>query len=183
MNVSRIPTEFREAHALGFNNQDIAALFDISVSTVKRYKQALGLGSTDDRNNLGRLGEQLVADALTQQGMTVQTMPEGHPYDLMADGRRLEVKTSASSEEGRYRFRLNTRRSSNHAHYRYEKDFQQDSDFLVLVMVQEGCLEHLYYIPTAHCPPNLLVQPASPFCPYAPYRNAWPLLRAQALAA
>lgn len=183
MNLTLITPAFLEAHALGFNNQDIATLLDLSISTVKRYKRALGLSSNDLRNNLGKLGEQLVAHVLTQHGFTVQRMPEGHPYDLQTEAWRLEVKTSATAVKGSYRFRLNTRRSSNHAQYRYAKDFQRDSDFLLLAIVRETALEHLYCIPTVFWTPNLRVQPDSPFCPYASYRNAWYLLRAQAQAA
>lgn len=171
-----------ESHAQGLKNQPLADRLGVSLAQVKRYKKQLGLGSNDHRNTLGRRGEQLVTEALRRAGLEAVEMPHGHPFDLQSGSLRLEVKTSEKPQAGRYRFRLNTKRSSNHARYRYTKDFHADSDFLVLVIEKSGELQHLYCIPTALWKPNLWVQPDSPFCPYASFRNALHLLQ-MALAA
>lgn len=177
-----VTTLLLEGHTQGLKNQALADLVGVSLSQVKRYKQALKLGSNDHRNNLSRQGEQLVAEVLHQTGLPAVVMPYGHPFDIQSGLLRLEVKTSESSQEGRYRFRLNTKRSSNHARYRYTKGFQADSDFLLLAIEEGGELQHLYCIPTALWKSSLWVHPDSPFCPYASFRNALHLLRT-ALAA
>lgn len=104
-------------------------------------------------------------------------MPHGHRFDIQSGPLRLEVKTSEKPQEGRYRFRLNRKRGSNHARYRYHKDFHADSDFLLLAIEGGGELQHLYCIPTALWKSSLWVHPDSPFCPYASFRNAFHLLR------
>lgn len=175
--------ELSAAHAQGHTNQAIANHLGLSLSTVKRYKQRLGLGSNDARNTLGRQGEHLVAEVLTGLGLKVHVTPSGHPYDIQADGWRLEVKTSSTLVSGQYRFRLNSRRSSNHARYRYTKNYLFDSDFLLLAIVEDEVLQHLYCLPTAFGTPNLWVQPTSPFCPYAAYLGALHLLSAPSATA
>lgn len=166
-----------EAHAQGLKNQAIADLLGVSLAQLKRYKKALKLGSNDYRNNLGRQGEQLVAEALCRAGLPAVVMPHGHLFDIQSGSLRLEVKTSESPQKGRYRFRLSRKRGSNHARYRYPKDFQADSDFLMLAIEEGGELQHLYCIPTALWQSSLWVHPDSPFCPYASYRNTLHLLR------
>lgn len=173
---------FISAHAAGHKNQALAKQFHLHVSTVKRLKRRLGLGNNDPRNALGRLGELLVTQTLTAQGLAVTVMPEGHAFDLLVEGHRLDVKTSATPDGGGYRFRLNERRSSNHAAYQYAKTYQKDTDFLALAVVNAGNLTHLYVLPSALWQPSLRVHPDSPFCPYAAYREALGLLRPQVAA-
>lgn len=182
MSTSIDPHAFMAAHAAGLKNQELARKFRVHVSTVKRLKRSLHLGNNDPRNATGRLGEQLVAQQLATQGFSVTVMPEGHPFDLMVTGQRLEVKTSTTATGGAYRFRLHERRSSNHAAYRYDKAHQRDADLLALVIMQDGTLHYLYLLPIALWQPNVTVRPASPFCPYAPYQNAIHLLTAHRAA-
>ncbi|WP_146160669.1 hypothetical protein [Deinococcus arcticus] len=168
---------FVAAHAAGQKNQALARQFGLSVSTVKRLKQKLGLGNNDPRNTLGRLGERLLEQALKAQGFAVTIMAEGHAFDLLVEGQRLEVKTSATLKGNSCRFRLNERRSSNHAAYRYDKAYQRDADVLALVVIEEGALKQLYLLPVALWQPSIKVLPESPFCPYALYRNVTHLLQ------
>lgn len=172
-----IPIDFATAHCAGQKNQQLAQEFGVSLATVKRWKQTLLLGNNDPRNDLGKLGERLLMAELARQGHHVQPMPEGHPFDLRVNGLRLEVKTSATHQEGAYRFRLNESRSSNHAQYRYGKDYQRDADVLALVIVEAGQLQHLYLLPVNLWKSSIRVRPDSPFCPYAAYRGAVHLLR------
>lgn len=173
---------FAAAHAAGLKNQELARQFRVHVSTVKRLKRRLHLGNNDPRNAIGRLGEQLVAQHLAAEGFAVTLMPEGHPFDLTVAGQRLEVKTSITSTGGAYRFRMHERRSSNHAAYRYDKTYPRDADLLALVITQDGLLHHLYLLPMALWQPSITLHPASPFCPYALYRNATHLLTAHRAA-
>lgn len=171
------PHAFIAAHAAGMKNQQLADLFGVHVSTVKRHKQRLALSSNDRRNTIGKQGERLVAQELTRHGFQVALMETGHEFDLLADGHRVEVKASLTQVDGGHRFRLNTERSSNHDQYRYHKDYRRDSDFIALAVLNIDGIEHLYILPSELWKPSIRVYPDSPFCPYASYRWALQLLR------
>jgi len=128
------------------------------------------------------LGEQLVAQAFTALGHSVEVMPYGSPFDLRVDGQRVDVKTSASpKQDGRYAFRLKPVHASGG--YSYSKNYLQDTDFLVLACLQDDALLHVYVVPVARWKPDLTVRPGSPFDSLGEYRDAWELLAAHSVAA
>ena len=172
----------REAHAQGLLNQQLADHFEISLSHLKRALKALGLRSHQPANRIGRLGEQLVTQAFTALGHSVKVMPYGSPFDLRVAGQRVDVKTSVSPKaDGRYAFRLKPVHASGE--YSYPKNYFQDTDFLVLVCLQDDALLHVYVVPVARWKPDLTVRPGSPFDPLGEYRDAWRLLAAHPVAA
>lgn len=179
MSSSRIvidPEALRLVHALGLTDRRMAEHFGVSLSTLKRHKRRQALGSTHRATQTGRLGERLSAEHLQALGMTVEPMPQGAPYDLLVNGWRVDVKTSSVPTNGRYRYHLAEERPSFHGQYRYAKDYDADTDFLLLAVVKDMQLSAAYVVPVAERHTQLTVQPDSPFCPLTKYRSAWHFL-------
>ncbi|THF70703.1 hypothetical protein E7T06_06080 [Deinococcus sp. Arct2-2] len=168
--------QVQEAHSLGFLNPEIAELLDLSLSTVKRCKNELGLGSNEPRNALAKCGEEVVAEYLTAEGHPVYRQWHTAPDDLRVNGWRLDVKTTGSLHGRCFRFRLDERRTTKRGQKVYQKDFQRDVDFFLLAVVEEGVLTQLYCVPVALHAPILSVCPGDPACAFAPYRWATHLL-------
>ncbi|WP_152550682.1 hypothetical protein [Deinococcus sp. RL] len=172
-------TELAAAHARGHTDLELAELFGASLSTIKRRKEALHLGSNHVPNTTGVLGERLAAEHLAELGMAVHPMPPGSPYDLLVNGWRVDVKTSATPRKGggrRYRYVLPEVRPSLYGQRRYAKDYEADADYLLLVVLRDGQLSTAYVVPVAERRASLTVHPESPFCPLAQFRSAWHLL-------
>ncbi|MFB9993399.1 hypothetical protein ACFFLM_15640 [Deinococcus oregonensis] len=167
--------QVQEAHDLGFLNHEIAELTDLSLSTVKRCKSELGLGSNEPCNALAKRGEELVAEYLTAEGYDVHQQWHTAPDDLRVNGLRLDVKTTGSLHGRYFRFRLDERRTTHRGQKVYQKDFQRDVDFFLLAVV-EDVLTHLYCVPVALHAPILSVRPGDDACPFASYRWATHLL-------
>lgn len=163
--------QFRAAHAAGAKNTELAQQFGISPATVKRHKQKLGLGSNCPHNNRGKLGEQLVAEYLTEQGVEVVFAEPGAPADLHVGNFRVEVKVMTSRAGGSAQVKLPALRGSNHNGYWYPKDYQRDADILALAVLAGERLSHLYLLPSTRWKPTITVHPDSPFCPFSPYLN------------
>lgn len=172
MYIRHIDTaQFRAAHTAGAKNGELARQFGISVATVKRHKQALGLGSNCERNNRGKLGERLVAEYLIQHGVEVIATKHGAAADLWVGNIRVEVKVMYSRSEHAAQVHMPALRGSNHNQYWYPKDYQRDADILALAVLSGEALGHLYLLPSAHWKPTTTVHPNSPFCPFRPYLN------------
>ncbi|MVN85315.1 hypothetical protein GO986_00830 [Deinococcus sp. HMF7620] len=172
-------SQLAAAHARGLKDNELAQHFGLSLSSIKRRKKALNLGSNHQPNSTGTLGERLVAEHLVTLGLTVHVMPPGSPYDLLVNGWRVDVKTSATSRHGEgrhFRYVLPEVRPSFHGQHLYAKDYAADANFLLLVVLQNERLSAAYVVPVAERQASLTVHPESPFCPLAPYRSAWHLL-------
>lgn len=183
------PAELTAAHARGLKDHELAALFRVSLSTIKRRREALDLGSNCPGNNIGKLGEQLVARHLSDLGLSV-TPTEGHnaPFDLWVNGWRVDVKVGrhrANPGSGRdaVEFHVPSRRSSNMHEYSYPKDYQRDTDFFALVVLSGQELIHLYLLPASRWKPTITVHPDCPFCEFLAYRGNVAPLRSKGAAA
>ncbi|PTA67336.1 hypothetical protein [Deinococcus arcticus] len=182
---------FVAAHARGCKDAELAALFGISLATVKRRRQHLGLGSNCHHNNRGKLAEQLTAQLLSASGAEVT--PSTHhraPFDLLVNGWRVDVKlgycrSGQSGTGATYEFRLEASRSSHFMTHKYGKDYQRDTDFLALVILneQQTDLKYLYLLPASAWQPTVTVRPDSPFCPFQPYLGRLSPLTARSGAA
>ncbi|GBF07532.1 hypothetical protein DAERI_150050 [Deinococcus aerius] len=171
------PAELIATHARGLKDHELAALFRVSLSTIKRRREALGLGSNCPRNNVGRLGEQLVARHLTDLGLSV-TPTEGHnaPSDLLVNGWRVDVKVGhhrANPGTGRdaVEFHVPARRSSDMDKYSYPKNYQRDTDFFALAVLSGQEMVHLYVLPASRWKPTITIHPDCPFCEFLVYRD------------
>ncbi|ULH14467.1 sigma-70 region 4 domain-containing protein [Deinococcus sp. KNUC1210] len=172
------------AHMQGFLHYEIAGLLGISVSTVKRRLSGLNLTSNHRSNRLGKEGEALMAATLRSKGVAVETMPNGHPFDLLVAGWRVDVKTTGTLlDDGGFKFWLPNVRPSFRAAYRYPKNYQRDTDFIVLTFLQGGDLLYTYVVPAQFWKPSIRIHPASLFEPLREYRDAWALLEARPAAA
>lgn len=182
---------FVEAHARGCKDAELAALFSVSLATVKRRKQQLRLGSNCPHNTRGKLAERLTERHLSASGWKVT--PSTHhqaPFDLLVNGWRVDVKLgyarSERADEGPvYECRLEQSRSSHFMTRKYEKDYQRDSDFIALVILneQETDLKYIYMLPVAAWQSTVTVRPESPFCPFKPYLSNMSVLTAREEAA
>lgn len=190
MNQKNInPAELATAHARGHTDDELAALFRTSRSTIKRRRNALGLGSNCPRNNAGKLAERLVAQHFTDMGLNALPA-EAHqaPFDLLVNGWRVDVKVSLDRMTLRsgleaVQFRLPERRSSNMSQYIHHKDYQRDTDFFALAVLNGQELAHLYVLPVSRWQSTVTVHPDSPFCPFQSYRdNVGPLRSTGAVA-
>ena len=171
------------AHMKGLLQHQIAELLDTSVSTVKRRLFGLNLPSNHLPNQIGKDGERLVAEILIAQGLSVEITPTGHPFDLWVAGLRVEVKTTGAwLDDDSFKFWIPDVRPSFRGVYFYPKDYQRETDFIVLAFLQEGELLHTYVIPSQLWKPNIRIHPASPFEPLREYRDAWALLKARSVA-
>lgn len=179
MPTTTVPApDFIAAHRLGLKDHELATHFRISVSTVKRYRQQLQLGSNCPHNTLGKQAEQQLTIQLRLQGFQVSG-PPGHnaPFDLSVNGWRVEVKVGQQRPSGSVQFRLPTRRGSNRNAYWYEKSYTRDADFMALVVMTGAHPGPTYVVPTSAWRATITVQPNSPFCPYQAYRDHWSQLR------
>lgn len=182
---------FIAAHALGYKDAELAALFSISLATVKRRRQRLGLGSNCPHNNRGKLAERLTEQHFSAAGLEVT--PATHhqaPFDLLVNGWRVDVKlgycrSSRSGTAAAYEFRLEASRSSHFMTHKYSKDYQRDTDFLALVILneQQSGVKCLYLLPASAWQPTVTVRPDSPFCPFQPYLGRLSPLTARSGAA
>ncbi|WP_135228709.1 hypothetical protein [Deinococcus fonticola] len=170
------PTAFMAAHAAGLKDAELAAMFSISRATVKRRRKEFRLGSNCLSNNKGALGEQLVAEFMRREGLNVTETASKAPYDLLVNGLRVDVKVglrrpSAHIAVPSYQFRLPPLRTSYQASKVYSKDYQRDTDYLALAVIENDQLQHLYTVPTRFWRPTITVTPGSRDCDYQEFRD------------
>ncbi|MFC6616576.1 hypothetical protein [Deinococcus radiophilus] len=163
--------EFCAAHARGLKDAELANQFGISLSTVKRRKRELGLGSNCAHNNRGLLAQRMVAEYLAGEGMSTE-VPASHqaPADLLVNGYRVEVKLGYRRSAA-VQFRLPEQRNSFQGQYQYHKDYRKDTDYLALAVLNdaEDALEYLYLLPASELQPTITLHPEQPFCRYQQY--------------
>lgn len=117
------------------------------------------------RNEIGLLGERLVADRIRALGLAATPMPPRSPYDLNVEGVRVEVKTASTPYKtakypsrtfaafGTQKTRSNGRSTPRH------KDYAADSDFMVCLWTgAEGIPTRCWVIPSGLVPPGLQIR-------------------------
>lgn len=125
---------FRQQHAQGALNRQLAQQFGMSEATVKRWKKTLGLGSNCPRNNLGQRGVDLFIQEAQAHGLqAVDVSAHRNPFDVQVGAVRVEVKTARLSNDS-WRYRLpNMRNSFHNTARRTKKDYVQDCDLMALI--------------------------------------------------
>lgn len=164
-----------EAHARGLTDAAIARHSGVSLSTVKRQRDTLGLSTAFDRALRGKKGERLLVHLAHARGLRTAWGPAHNgPYDLRIEGLRVDVKTSMRRPDGSWRFRLPQSRTSFHATYAYPKNYAADCDLVALVALYPDEREpDVYFIDSAATPPNVVLRPGGV---YDAFRNDWTLL-------
>lgn len=107
----------------------------MELSTFRRHKKRLGLGSNCPKNNRGALGERLFAQAAAAYSSAVQIVSAGrNPHDVRCDHLRVEVKTAKVTAQG-WRFHLpNVRHGTGGDSV---KSYVRDCDLIALVGLDE----------------------------------------------
>ena len=163
------------------------------LTQVQDWRKEAGLKHNYLPADTGHEGEKLVLEKCLENGLASRLMPFGSPFDVLAGGLRIEVKTAKAIQtrkhsphrsDGGYEF-LNfdiaSVRGSLYGHS-YEKDYADSCDFLVAVWLTEA--PKFWVIPKAKLPKELIqIQltgyPASSR-KYAKYENRFDLLGAAA---
>lgn len=164
-----------KSHSEGHLDRAIAHLAGVSVSTVRRYRKRLGLPTKCTTTKRGKIGERHTLEVATLRGLKAE-MREGHnaSFDLYVSDRRLDAKTSMQLANGKWRFRLPTRRRSYYGQYEYTKDYASDCDVVVLVaLYPDGRTPDFYMLDSRTLPTSVTIRPGGP---YAALKNDWHLL-------
>lgn len=159
-------------YELGLPDGQVARLAGVSLATVKRYRQRLGLPTRDVKARRGRFGERVVLERAQALGLAVEW--RGHataPYDLRIEGRRVDVKAASRGRNGGWRFRLGGVRSSFHSRYRYRKDYAADCEVVALVCLQgEDEPVAVYLLESGTVPSNVQIYEGGE---WEAHREAW----------
>ena len=161
-----------QAHSRGLCDQDIARYADISISSVKRHRNTLGLETRSITARRGSYGEKLFAGLAEDRGLEVAWRSrENASYDLLVEGQRVDVKTAMREMGGVWRFRLSEVRSSFMGQYQYRKDYARDADVLALVCLFPDAWEpRLYLLGSSQLPREVRIRVGGSF---EPFHDAW----------
>lgn len=135
MTITALQVEhIKAAHTAGMLDPAIAQHAGVSLATVKRYRDRLGLTTHCVTAQRGRLGEQLVADEAARLGFSVDWHDNQHDgHDLLIGGQRVDVKATMQLVNGSWRFRLPGIRCSFFGEYAYRKNYAEDCEVIALV--------------------------------------------------
>jgi hypothetical protein len=98
--------QIKDAHTAGMLDPAIAQHAGVSLATVKRYRDRLGLSTHCVTAQRGKLGEQLVAAEAARLGLTVDWhAQESDGHDLLINGQRVDAKAAMQLTDGVWRFR------------------------------------------------------------------------------
>lgn len=169
------PTQIHQiidAHALGLLDPAIASRAGVSIATVKRYRDRLGLETNSVTAKRGRLGERLVAEEALRRGFSVEWREkENAAYDLYVNSQKVDAKATMQLGDGSWRFRLHTTRVSYYHQYSYPKDYAADCDLVVLVtLYPDGCAPDFYLLESDSLPGDIRIRPSGV---YSAFRNDW----------
>lgn len=159
-------------HAKGAFDNKIAAAAGVSLNTVKRHRKEFGLHHNSLSNRLGSLGEQILFDEAKTRGYRVERHKNNRDgYDLIINGRLVDVKTAEMHGRSGFRFRLPARRPSFYGQYDYDKNYTDDCQVIALVCIGEGnSAPVFYFVESWHAPMDITISHGNP---YADFRADW----------
>lgn len=164
-------------YAQGLNDTEIASRLGCSPRTVANYRREKGLPSNAHHMQTARYGERLVVEQGQASGWPTSHMAElhrDHPFDVLINGWRAEVKTVHDSEDpGVFKFFLSPNRRGIYADPSQFKDYAQDCDFVVLVCKPRTGQEPQVFVMTpAETGEYVRINLNQPH-DYEQYRDAW----------
>lgn len=163
-----------EAYRAGKLDPGIAQSAGVSLATAKRYRQKLGLKTNSVTALRGEEGEQLVAAAASDRGLSVVPRTVNNDRsDFVIQGQRVDVKATIQLADGSWRFRLPRERRSFYGGYTYPKDYAADCELVILVALRSPGQPDFYLLPTHDLPLDLRIRAGGP---YDAIRNDWGLL-------
>lgn len=162
----------RDAHAAGKLDPAIAQAAGVSIATVKRYRDRLGLETNSEATRRGKLGERLVAQEAISRGFEIEWREhENDVYDLYINDQRVDAKASMQLTDGSWRFRLSHWRSSFFGQYRYYKDYAADCEVVALVaLYPDGREPDFYLLDSKTLPGDIRIRPRGIF---HDFKNDW----------
>lgn len=150
----------RDGYTRGLTDAATAAHAGVSLSTVKRYRRQFGLPTLHPNRRLGNQGEQLLADLALARGLTVEwRLKENAAYDLVIEGLLIDVKTTAMTADGLWKFHLPRQRRSFYGSYVYPKNYGTDCDVIALVCLHHSEEPDVYFLPSAQVPAYVQIRP------------------------
>jgi hypothetical protein len=161
----------QDGHQHGMLDHELAKHAKISISSVKRYRNMLGLKTNCETTKRGVEGEQLVAFLAQEQGFHV-TWPGLHneAYDLQINGLRVDCKASMQRSDGGWNFSLPSVRPSFYGNYRYPKNYAADCEILALICFRtDGEEPDIYFLRSADASGHVRIRRNC----FAEFKNAW----------
>ena len=167
--------QIKAAHTAGMLDPAIAQHAGVSLATVKRYRDRLGLSTHCITAQRGRLGEQLVAAEAARMGFSVDWHDNQHDgHDLLIGGKRVDVKATMELADGSWRFRLPGIRCSFFGQYVYCKNYAEDCEVIGLVaLYPDETPPDFYLLSSRHLPEDIRIRRGGPF---ESARGDWGLL-------
>lgn len=189
--MSRIPKKenlqrFERILALakaGHSRHSIARQTGEHLTTVQRWLDGAGIPAPFSTKGVGDIGEELVANVLTSQGLPARVTSHGCPFDIECGPIKIEVKTAAKrritpSGTSAARFCTQRVRASIHGH-KYAKDYVRDSDFIVFVWLGDEAAPQAYWVARSNEIPqnntNIVLNPTKAGV-WGPRKEAWSLI-------
>lgn len=167
--------QIKDAHTAGMLDPAIAQHAGVSLATVKRYRDRLGLSTHCVTAQRGRLGEQLVAAEAARLGFTVDWHTrERDGYDLFIGGQRVDAKAAMQLTDSSWRFRTPRIRVSFFGQYAYCKNYAEDSEVIALVaLYSDETPPDFYLLSSRTLPEDIRIRRGGFF---EPARGDWGLL-------
>lgn len=164
-------------HAQGLNDVEIAARLGVSARTVANHRRDTGLPPNARNMQTGLYGEQLViaqAQALGLPAAHVAQQYRDHPFDVLLNSWRVEVKTvQDTSDAGVFKFFLSPNRKGRFANPRQVKNYSRDCDFFALVCKsRHGAEPEVFLMTPAEAGEYVRINTRD-MQRHLPYRNAW----------
>ncbi|QFP77467.1 hypothetical protein [Deinococcus sp. AJ005] len=167
--------QIKDAHTAGMLDPAIAQHAGVSLATVKRYRDRLGLTTHCVTAQRGKLGEQLVAAEAARRGLTVDWHArERDGHDLLISGQRVDAKAAMQLTDGLWRFRMHRMRESLFGQYAYRKNYAEDCEVIALVaLYPDETPPDFYLLSSLTLPEDIRIRRGGPF---EPAREDWGLL-------
>lgn len=135
----------------GRSGYSIAIELGEHLTTVQRWIKRSGVQITCETREVGLTGESLVAAKLQALGVHAVLMGDKSPYDIDAEGVRVEVKTASCYRKAHRSdgiiatFHTGKDRYSLYGHV-YAKDYKADCDFMVFVWLGDHRFPQMTWI-------------------------------------
>jgi hypothetical protein len=167
-------SRLHDGHHKGMLDHELARHANMSISSVKRYRNKHGLKTNCETTKRGTAGEETVAFLAQERGLTVE-WPRSHngAYDLRINNRRVDCKAAMQEADGQWRFRLSSTRRSFYGKYQYAKDYAADCDVIALVCFQAGATPadpDIYFLESTYVPTEIRIRTGGQ---YEEFKDAW----------
>lgn len=125
------------AHAQGLTHPDIARQLGVSLSTVRRRAQELGLSGNGNRNPRTESLKTLLVQDAQAQGHTAHLAAPDADHHLVIDGQAVDVWTARPDPNGKHHFYLVTSKRPVQGQYDYNTYHQRNVTTVMLI-----CCDH-----------------------------------------